>query len=258
VTVLTLDRPECLDRASQPLALLTRSPIPALPAFLLHFGAGRNSPIQATTLALPVNVDASLLHQINAFTLCIFNDVFSKDYEPDVANMPYFLAPASSHSSIDITSDPFEVISWEILRAVEEYQTEIGETPWESKLWQNAPDEFFKDKFIVDPWDGSRKLWSVGVDHRFKPLDPVPPNSAPRKERRKNNDNIMEYSCSLWAKARARRTFDVNQRVVEARYISLRRNLLDEFDTEESESPKQCWVILEPLKISPVSSAPSL
>ncbi len=62
----------------------------------------------------------------------------------------------------------------------------------------------------------------------------------------------MEYSCSLWAKARSRRTFDPNQREIEAELISLRRNLLDEFDTPEEDSPKKCFVILEPLKISPV------
>jgi endoribonuclease Dicer len=253
VSVLSLDQPECLDRPSQPLALLTRSRLPQLPSFLLHFGAGRKSPVQVTSFAQPLKVNASTLHEINTFTLCIFDDVFSKGYEADEAKMPYFLAPVKSHGSIDQCCDPSEVIAWDVVKSIEDYQSKWGDQPWENKAWQDAPDEYFKDKFIVDPWDGSRKFWSLGVDPRFKPLDPVPANAASRPGARKNNDNIMEYSCSLWAKARARRTFDENQRVIAARLISLRRNLLDEFDTSEVETSKQCWVIMETLKISPVS-----
>lgn len=253
VSVLCLDRPECLDRPAQPLALLTRLPLPQLQSFSLHFGDGKNSPVHVTSYPRPIKVNTSTLNQINHFTLCIFEDVFSKSYESDQTRMPYFLAPAKSNNSRDQWRDPSELISWDILKSVEDYRMKWGDKPWENKAWQNASDEYLKDKFIVDPWDGSRKLWSIGVDYRFKPLDAVPANSAPRRGTRKNNDNIMEYSCSLWAKARARRTFDENQKVVEARYISLRRNLLDEFDASEVEEPRECWVILEPLKISPVS-----
>jgi endoribonuclease Dicer len=252
LTVLILDKPECLDRPSQPLALLTRYPLPELPSFLLHFGAGKNSPVQVRPVGMSLSVDESILRQINLFTLCIFDDVFSKGYESDVSKMPYFLAPIKS-VPVGELSEPWDLIAWDILKQIEDYQDKWGDQPWENKAWKDAPDDFFKDKFVVDPWDGSRKLWTVGVAHQYKPLDPVPANSAPRKGTRKNNDNIMEYSCSLWAKARARRTFDENQLVVEARFISLRRNLLDEFDGSEVETLKKCHVILEPLKISPVS-----
>lgn len=251
LTVLSLEKPESLDRASQPLALMTRSPLPQLPSFLLHFGAGKNSPVQLTPVTKSLLVDESIIHQINLFTLCVFEDVFSKEYQSDTAKMPYFMAPIKS-ALPSSTSDPYDLIAWDVLEQIEEYQRKWGSQPWENRAWKGAPDEFFKDKFIVDPWDGSRKLWSVGVAPQFKPLDPVPENSAPRKGTRKNNDNIMEYSCSLWAKARARRTFDDNQPVVEAKLISLRRNLLDEFDATEVETPKGCHIILEPLKISPV------
>lgn len=193
-----------------------------------------------------------MLHQINVFTLCIFDDVFSKAYESNPDQMPYFLAPMKTDGPIGPFSHESEAIDWAVLKSVDDYIERWGDKHWENTTWRDAPDEFFEDKFIVDPWDGSRKLWSVGVNRQFKPLDPVPPNAAPRNGPRKNNDNIMEYSCSLWAKARSRRTFDETQRVIEARYISLRRNLLDKFDASEFEAPKQCWVILEPMKISPV------
>lgn len=251
LTILSVDKPEILDRPSQPLALLTRSPLTQLPSFLLHFGAGKNSSVQLSPVLKALLVDETVLQQINLFTLCIFDDVFSKEYESDVAKMPYFLAPIKA-IPLGTISGPSELIAWDVLQEVEVYQRKWSSQPWENKAWKNAPEDFFKDKFIVDPWDGSRKLWTVGVAHQYKPLDPVPADSAPRNGTRKNNDNIMEYSCSLWSKARARRTFEENQPVVEARYISLRRNLLDEFDASEFEASKKCHIILEPLKISAV------
>lgn len=171
--------------------------------------------------------------------------------------MPYFLVPIKCEPFTS-ASDPSALIDWGALNQVDEYHHKWASEPWRNRAWENAPDKFFEDKYIVDPWDGSRKLWSVGIAPHLKPLDPVPENSAPRKGTRRNNDDIMEYSCSLWAKARARRTFDEGQPVVKANLISLRRNLLDEFDATEVETPKECFIILEPLKISPVSEAPYL
>jgi len=39
--------------------------------------------------------------------------------------------------------------------------------------------------------------------------------------------------------------------VIEAKVISLRRNLLDPFDASENES-QRCFIVLEPLKVSPL------
>ena len=253
VMVLSLDNPESLDHPYQPLALLTRLSLPQLPSFVLHFGAGKNSSVQCTSISRSIKVDLSIVRQLNTFTLCIFDDVFSKGYEVDEAKMPYFLAPVKPQAKFELSADPSDLIAWDVLKSIEDYQTAWGDQPWEAMSWKNQPDEFFQDKYIVDPWDGSRKFWSVGLAPQYKPLDSVPENTAPRNGPRKNNSNIMEYSCSLWAKARERRTFDENQRVFEARYMSLRRNLLDDFDTPEEETPKKCFIILEPLKISSVS-----
>ena len=258
LTILILQSPEVLGRPSQPLALLTRSPLPQLPSFYLHFGDGKHSQFHSIPVSMALRVDEFTLRSINLFTLCIFEDVFSKRYESDERKMPYFLAPLKFHGSVAGSSNPSDLIAWDILKDIDEYTSKWGDQPWEYKPWKNAPDEFFKDKFVVDPWDGSRKLWTVGVAHQYKPLDPVPPNSAPRKGTRQNNDNIMEYSCSLWAKAREKRTFEADQPVIEARFISLRRNLLDEFDASEVETPKGCFVIMEPLKMSPVSTTRAL
>jgi endoribonuclease Dicer len=257
VTVLKLDNPESLDRSSQPLALLTRSAITQLPSFVLHFGGGKNSPVQCTSISQSMKLDPSVIQQLNIFTLCIFDDVFSKGYDSDVTKMPYFLAPIKPQAIFDPNADPSDVIAWDILKSTEDYQMAWGTKPWEAMTWKTQSDEFFEGRYIVDPWDGSRKLWIVGLASQYKPLDLVPENSAPRKGTRKNNSNIMEYSCSLWAKARERRTFDEDQRVFEARFISLKRNMLDEFEALEEETPRKCFIILEPLKISPVSAVSS-
>ena len=257
-TVLSLEKPESLGRASQPLALFSRYPLPQLPSFILHFGAGQNSPVQCTSFSQPIKVHASILRQLNTFTLCIFDDVFSKLYEFDEAKMPYFLAPVKQHGVFGGSSEPRDLIAWDDLKAIEGYQTEWGEKPWEVMKWKHEPEEFFKDKYILDPFDGSRKFWTVGVAPQYKALDPIPKGTVLRKGPRRDllNKNIMEYSCSLWAKARERRTFDENQRVFEAECISLKRNLLDESDASEVEPPKKCFLILEPLKVSPVSCHP--
>lgn len=258
VTVLSLVRPEAVDRPIQPLALLTRSRLPDLPSFMLHFGDGMFSSTKLTSLCDSMKVGTEILSRLNTFTLSIFDDVFSKCYESDASKMPYFLAPVHPQSDFEVDSEPSSVIAWDILKAIEENSLLWEDKGWEKiKPWQTESNGFFEDKFVTDPFDGSRKLWLKGVTRQHKPLDPVPPNTAPRKARKtKVYNNIMEYSCSLWEKARARRTLDENQRVFEAELVSLRRNLLDEFATTESETPKKCFVTLETLKVSPVSFNP--
>lgn len=257
VTVLKLDSTDALDRPSQPLALLTRARLPQLPSFFLHFGGGRHSSVQCMSLTSSVRVDNTQIGQINNFTIKVFDDVFSKLYESDIPKMPYFLAPVNNEN-ITADTNPDTVISWGILKSVQDYADKWGENVWDDLSWKTETDDFFKDKYVIDPYDGSRKMWTVGVTPEYKPLDPVPPNTAVRSGTRKNNDNIQEYSCSLWAKARAKRVFDTTQRVIECRLVSLRRNLLDELDAPENEGPKKLYVILEPLRISPVSLRVSL
>ncbi|CAG8979867.1 hypothetical protein HYALB_00002640 [Hymenoscyphus albidus] len=254
MTILSLKSPQELDRASQSLALLTRSRIPSLPSFTLHFGDGKHSGVNCVSSPTSLQVSTDMLRQINTFTLAIFDDVFSKTYESDPSKMPYFLAPLKESADANHHTDPAASVDWEMLTEIDEHQQAWQGKNWELKSWQTEPDEFFAGKYIVDPYDGSRKLWCKGVAPQYRPLDPVPPNCAARKGTRQRTDNIMEYSSSLWEKARARRTFDENQRVFEAELIPLRRNLLDEFDRNVSEGPKRCFVILEILKISALPS----
>lgn len=246
LTIFLLEKPEYLDRHSHPLGILTRTKLPQLPKFPLHFGHGKISPLKCISVDIPLRISQGpwMLRQINGFTLRFFDDIFSKLYESDEASMPYFIVPIKTNTSIHSYSDPRELISWGVTEQCTDNVCLLCD--------ENTPESFYADRFITDPWDGSRKFWSVGVTHEYKPLDPVPPNTAPRPGTRKDNSNIMEYSISLWQKARSRIVFRENQPVVEANLIGLRRNLLDEFGVPKDETPKKCFLIMEPLKISPV------
>lgn len=255
LTVLKLENPECLERPSQPIAVLTRTKLIQFPSFVLHFGT-KHSSVNCLPVDSPLLVSSEMLAQINTFTLCLFADIFSKEYESDISKMPYFIVPILPRVENFQLGDANSVVDWDALRVVEEHLQKFGSNIWDNKAWQTEPDEYFDGKYVTDPFDGSRKLFIVGRAAHLNALDPLPEGSAPRPGARKNNDNIMEYSCSLWAKSRDKRTLDTSQRVFEARLISLRRNLLDEFDSTGNESSMKCFICLEMLQVSCVSVAP--
>lgn len=242
LAIITLDNPGVLGRPSQPLGMLTRAPLPDSPPCQLYFAGKTFTNACLSSVEDVLNVDEATLTKINKFTLRIFDDVFSKLYEAHIAHMPYFLVPIKALSE-GTSKNPCDMIDWGTI--------ELSQREWLEHN-DDTPDEFFEDRFIMDWFDRSRKLWSVKVAPQYKPLDPVPPNTAPRTGTRKHNDNIMEYSISLWAKSRKNATFKENQRVFEAEYISLRRNLLDPYDIDNTKTPlpTKCYIIMEPLRIS--------
>jgi endoribonuclease Dicer len=242
LTVLLLRDSGSLGRSSQPLALLTRSALPKISNIPLFPEPDHRVEVECIPLSVVLPVDRATLDKINVFTLRIFEDIFSKKYEPNPARMSYFLAPINPTILAAGILLPTELIAWDILGNVHQHET---------LLWdKTTPESFFEDRYITDPWDGSRKLWAIKVTHDYKPLDPVPPNTAPRSAK-KRTDNILEYSCSLFEKARQRRTFSIDQPVIEAELIPLRRNLLDDIETVP-DVPKRCFIVLEPLNISAV------
>lgn len=246
LTTLELSDDACLGRKSQPLGLLTRTRLPEFPEFLLHFGMGRKSATLCRQV-LPVwTVNPQVLTKIDEFTRRIFQDVFSKEYQPDIANMPYFLVPLHLQCETPLEGHhiPAGLVAWDILDFVFEHKS--------VELDFEAPSSWYADKFIIDPYDGSRKFYTVSKSEGYKPRDPVPPGAATRKDARRRSDNIMEFSCSLWAKARARAVFKEEQPVIEAQEIGFRRNFLDDsvVKSNRNSDSKRCFIILEPLLIS--------
>ena len=93
--------------------------------------------------------------------------------------------------------------------------------------------------------------------HDMKPTDPVPdgivaPNHRAWRGLGTTHD-ILNYSNSLWSKSRGFMIFQADQPVVEAALISTRRDFLDDTLRDEDVEPQQCFLILEPMRISPVS-----
>lgn len=244
---LTLETPEALGRPSSPIVLLTRNPLPGVASFPLFFGTNRSSKVNCVPIGGSLKVTGTDLTGLTAFTLRIFQDVFSKEYEATAAQLPYFLAPALGGHDVDFASvNLVNILDWDTIHFVQENER--------IKYTLTEPDEFFQNKFITDPWDGARKFFLLGRRADMKPKDDVPEGVVPPRHRMwlKSGEahNIYNYSISLWAKSRAKVRFDENQPVVEAELLPIRRNILDDNISDQDFEAKQCFLILEPLKIS--------
>ncbi|KAK4671059.1 Dicer-like protein 1 [Podospora pseudoanserina] len=249
VTALTLESPDSLGRPSLPLLLLTRRRIPQVASFPIYFGKSRSSIVNFVLAGEPIEVDEAELTSLTAFTLSIFKDVFSKEYEATFLDLPYFLAPTCKDHSFDFSAPASdELIDWDTVKYVQENNIVTYNF--------DEPDDFFEHKYVWDPWDGARKFYLRGRRHDMKPTDPVPEGIVAPGHRawRTTCDahDILNYSNSLWSKSRAKFKSRGDQAVVEAELLSTQRNLLDDSLEGEDLEPKQCFLVLEPLKISPL------
>lgn len=246
---LTLADPEALGRASTPLLLLTRQPMPPLPMFPLFFGSNRQSNVCCTPIPEPFKLkDDKLVQALTSFTLKIFADIFSKEYEASAAELPYYLAPTLKGHAFDFSSatDVNSIVDWTAMEFVQANER--------IKYDFNEPDEFFQNKYVADPWDGSRKFFALGRRHDFKPTDLVPEGvvAPAHKAWKMATHSIMNYSNSLWSKSRFRIAFREDQPVVEAELLPIRRNLLDRASADHDPAANRCFLVLEPLRISPI------
>ncbi|KAI1505214.1 RNase3 domain-containing protein [Biscogniauxia marginata] len=248
ITVFRLSTPASLGQLSRPMALLTRQPLPQVARFPLFFGNRRTSEMECIPLFNPVDATSEVIEGLTVFTLRIFKDVFSKEYRSEPERMPYFLAPlihAHNFEFASVIENSRDIIDWECISMIQGHLEDIE--------WKNKPDQIFENKFITDPHDGSRKFYTRGRRHDLKPTDPELPG-LPKGQHGKRNqqDDILDiwnFSISLWAKSRAKLAVQHDLPVIEAEYIPLRRNLLDEFEQTESVERK-CYLVLQTLKIS--------
>ncbi|KAL7941514.1 hypothetical protein V8C42DRAFT_348640 [Trichoderma barbatum] len=239
-TIITLDQPEALERASRPLIILTRKPLPDIPSTPLFFGGGRASIVRLSNSQGPFGVLPREIEALASFTLRLFTDVFSKEFEAKSHEIPYFVAPSRVTASCSEAAE----IDWDAVLYAHEN---------ERLHWENAPNEFFREKLAIDPWDGSRKFILHGINPELKPSDPTPKGVPQPKSLgyRKVEQNIKEYSNSLSVNSRKRRNWRDDQPVVNAELLPIRRNFLDEFFVDD-EGDGTCYVILEPLCVSPL------
>ncbi|ROW16837.1 hypothetical protein VPNG_01696 [Cytospora leucostoma] len=254
-TALILSRPNAVGRPSRPLLMLTRKPLPQIKSFPLYFGSsgqhGLSSNITCRTLDISVEPTEDELQLFTRFTLKIFHDIFNKRYVAIADAMPYFFAP----TNLDHTSAFSEfsslrgVIDWPILRSV--MQTDA--IPYRG----DEPEDFYVNKYIVDPHDGSRRFWLRGIRKDLTPHSPVPADvehfpGYRQWKRAEVAHDILNWSVTSWKATREARemTWNEKQPVVVGLYASLRRDFLSEL--EAAQKNPFCYFILEPLRISPL------
>ena len=241
LTLLILASPENLGRPYQPLALLTRTPLPEIPRFPLHLQPGKSSEVLCVPIKRHLTVSVSTLEKLTSFTLRVYKDVFNKVYEVNQPQMSYWLAPVTRQRPTNFQDVmATALIDWPIVDLVHEKD----EIPWSLK----TPHKDLANRYLIDRWDGGRRFFSVGVVPKLRPHDPVPEGCPSHK----HMDNIISYTVSLFSKSRARAKWIPNQPVLLAHRVLHRRNLLDDFDKGETEVPTRSYVCPEPLKFSAV------
>lgn len=255
-TVLILSKPNALERPSRPLVFLTRTKLPQIKSFPLYFGPpgskGMSSNITCQVLNATMAPSEEELQILTRFTQKVFVDLFNKQYVARADEMPYYFAPTNEDHSFSFSdvSDLRQAIDWCILRQVSGNDA----LPYTGR----EPDDFYVDKFIVDPHDGSRRFWLRGVRKDLTPRSQVPSDvdHVPGYRQWKRGDvvhDILNWSVTSWKATREARemTWEEDQPVVVGKFASLRRDFLSEME----EDPKNpfCYFVLEPLRISPVS-----
>ncbi|CAK7231798.1 Dicer-like protein 1 [Sporothrix curviconia] len=253
-SILSLSHPDALDNASRPLVFLSRCRVPLLNEFPLFFSKGRVSKVRCVPIEEPLQLTPDELEELAAYTLRAFYDVFSKEYEGAAADMPYFIAPCSALKH-DVAllpadgADPRAIMDWNSIHHVAAQIERIT-------CRGDEPDSYFEDKFVSDPFDGSRKFFLRRARRDMSALDPVPEGVPPPKHRawnRKTTErNILNYSVSLWSKSRINTPIRQSQVVVEADIINQRRNLLDERLYLDDFGMARCFIVLDTLRISPI------
>lgn len=256
-TVLILSKPTALERPSRPLLFLTRTKLPQIKSFPLYFGPPGSKELSSTiacrvlsTTIRPTEEDLQLLTR---FTLKIFLDLFNKKYVASAEGMPYFFAPTIGDHTFSFSelSNLRQAIDWCVLRQV----SDTDALPYTGQ----EPDDFYGDKFIVDPHDGSRRFWLRGVRKDLTPRSPVPHDvdHVPGYRQWKRGEvahDILNWSVTSWKATREARemTWKEDQPVVVGKFASLRRDYL--FAMEEDHKNPFCYFVLEPMRISPVST----
>ncbi|KAM0717086.1 hypothetical protein Q7P37_006938 [Cladosporium fusiforme] len=237
--ITIIDFPEGLEHEHEPVAMLTRTPMPQFPQFPIILNDGRETPVVAQSLSSPLVLSDDTLSLLSQFTFRVFKDVFSKTYEDNPAQLSYWLAPVDKQQ-YTVGTSPSSVLNWTLMKLVSENE----EYKWSADM----PEEELVHRFIVDQWDGGRKFYSTGVSKTLKPLDPVPEGSAKSKWK----GTILNYSNSMFKSTREKfkDTWDTTQPVMETEKIVTRRNMLASPVPKELKDSTQAFLCPQPLRIS--------
>lgn len=242
MTVLELEKPENLGRTSQPLALLTRTPMPNFPPILLHLQPDKSSQVMCTSIPKSMKLNETILMKLNTFSLRIYKDIYNKKFDENIADMSYWICPIIEYPKLggrDVL--PESLIDWSTLEEVYK-NLELG---WD----MDKPHSYLENRYLVDRWDGGRRFFSKWVIPEMRPQDPVPPDAAVHKYM----TSVLDYSVTLFKKSRERAKWNPDQPVILAHRVLHRLNLLDDLTEKEKEAKTISYVCPEPLLISAVS-----
>lgn len=229
------------DRPVRPIGLLTRRELPQLPSFPLFKLNGDLSTVLSHADSTAMSVDENLLSQFTWFTLSLFKDIYNKKFEEKPESMSYWMVPLLDDVNFPETmlSDPSRAIDMKLLQSMH------GEDPLK---WQpGMTNEDLVNKFLIDPWDGGRRFFSLSISPKLTPFEKIPPNVAPGP---RGASNIVEYSTGLFRASKARRTWNEDQPVVYAEKVLHRLNTLATPNEQEQKSVTKCFLCPEPLDIS--------
>lgn len=243
LTVLSLESPENLGRACQPLALLTRTPLPNIPPFPLHLQVGKVSQLLCTCISTSLDVGSTKLSELTEFTLRIYYDIFNKRFEVNELQMSYWLAPiVNTWTNSRGYDSPGELIDWTVLARVTQYT----DMPWTI----DTPHVELIDRYLIDRWTGANRFYALEIKPDLKPSDPVPEGTA----KAKHMDSIINYTTShLYKNSKLKVKWEDDQPVILAQKVLHRLNLLDEITEKEKGVNTTAYLCPQPLKISAVS-----
>ncbi|KAG5948271.1 hypothetical protein E4U53_006327 [Claviceps sorghi] len=251
--VITLDQAILQGKHGRNICLLTRFILPQIPALELFVNRTEKTSAALVQCGTTLKISDTELAILANFTLTIFKDVFSKEFDCEAGDLPYFIAPCVSMSDETMDAvDARSVVDWPLLHAL--YTTAAV-----TILANNSQAIDLQNKFVTDPSDGSRKFLTKSVNIALRPFDAVPA-SAPKPKSRayfRGEQNIAEYSTSLSLSTRRQRQWNPEQPVFDAELLPVRRNYLCPSSGDKSETCQDCSIILEPLVVSRVKSPSS-
>lgn len=234
------------DRPVQPIGILSRIPLPSCPSFPIFRLTGQACHVISQSLLHSIKIDGDLLEGFTNFTLRFFADLFNKDFERDLEQMPYWLAPLRDlPPNLDTgIQDSSTLLDYAAISSTNRKEP--------LKWAKDTPEESLVGKFLVDPWHGGKRYYTEGIAEDLRPSDTVPTELQGGSLK---DLTILENSLSLFRNSRARRnwTWDMDQPVLFAKQLTHRLNVLATPTQQEADSQLKCVVCPEPLHISPLS-----
>ncbi|KAJ6787743.1 hypothetical protein PWT90_04002 [Aphanocladium album] len=195
----------------------------------------------------PVCVSEDQVQQLSTFTLHLFDQVFSKQFDVKPEQIPFYFAP---YLSALYEYERQGGVDWQVLMDINSHRDVTTANHRGLGEFGGVPHQ----KFVIDPHDGSRKFIIDGIDPARRATDPTPVGVPAHKCRGylASDKTIMQYSCSTRQNHREKIVFDTQQPVYKAELLSLRRNFLDDDDTDEAKKGQTCYITLQCLHVSSI------